>query len=238
MARARSFFLPIALLAAMTLCLPLAAQFWQQKKPAAWSSGDCKKLLTNSPWAKTYVAISDYRAIGSIQATPLRITYVAQLWSARVVREAMVRNAQLDAGYAQLGPAEKQAQDEEAAKFIAADTPDRVIVQVLFAVNKDFYAKRLNTYWQERTVATLRNVVALAGPRGRVAPVGFTPPTADKAEMQFVFPRLMEGKPIVEPGDAALALEIDMSHWGVMKGEKVRIEFAVSEMTLDGKLLY
>ena len=65
-----------------------------------WSARDCSKLLQNSPWSKmrTFTAIliqelSQPSAVPGREHAP-QISYVAMLWSALPVRQAVVRQAQ------------------------------------------------------------------------------------------------------------------------------------------------
>ncbi len=166
----------------------------------------------------------------------MRTTYVAQLWSVRLVRQAIVRIAQLDPGYRSLTPEQKKAQDTEADRFIRVESPDRIVVQVVFATNSTSGERDLRFEWQKLSLEVLKESASLAGPQGRVAPVGYTKPEVEQREFQLVFPRTLNGKRLVTESDAFLRLEFVHRGRGVLGSDRVVIEFHPKEMLWDGKL--
>lgn len=220
---------------ALLLGISAQAQAWKQKSPEQWSRKDCEKLLSDSPWARTWE-----RTGGLVvsRVTPIRTTYVAQLWSVRMLRQAIVRIAQLDSGYRSLTPEQKKAQDAEAERFIDADSPDAVVVQVVFATNSSAGERDLRVEWQKLSLEVLKERVSLVGPHGKVAPVGYTKPGVEQNEFQLVFPRTLNGKPLVQENDAFLRVEFIHPGKGILGADRVVIEFFPKDMLLDGKLTY
>ncbi len=94
----------VAILAAWVAVVPstLAQGFWANKEYQSWTLQDCQQLLKDSPWAGSYgIARVNMQVVGQPSAVAGReeaptITYVAQLWSARPIRQAIVRKQQLD----------------------------------------------------------------------------------------------------------------------------------------------
>ena len=222
-------------MAGLLLAITAQAQFWTEKKPEQWSKKDCQKLLSDSPWAKTWERSAGASAS---RATPVRATYVAQLWSVRTVRQAIVRIAQLDPFYRALSPEQKKAQDAEAERFIDTEARDTVVVQVVFATNSSAGERDLRVEWQKLSLEVLKASASLEGPTGKVAPVGYTKPAVEQREFQLVFPRTLNGKPIVTESDAFLRVEFVHPAKGILTEQHVVIEFSPKEMLLNGKLTY
>ena len=223
------------MMAGLLLAISAQAQFWAEKKPEQWSKKDCEKLLKDSPWAKTWERSAGASAS---RATPIRATYVAQLWSVRTVRQAIVRIAQLDPFYSALSPEQKKAQDAEAERFISTEARDTVVVQVVFFTNSSAGERDLRVEWQKLSLEVLKESASLEGPNGKVALVGYTKPGVEQREFQLVFPRTLNGKPIVTESDAFLRVEFVHPGKGMLAEQHVVIEFSPKEMLLDGKLTY
>lgn len=223
---------------ACSLAVLAQEKFWEGKAPENWSRKDCERLLTDSPWARgwaperaTVVTGGGRRA--SYMTGP-RVVYRVQLWSALQIRQAMVRYAELDPNYKSLPEDARKAQDAEAARFVSAQFPDTVVVQVLYWKKDPKWAE----FWQGQSVGTLKTMVHLVGPRGQAAPVYFTAPTHDKPEMQFVFPRFVEGHPLLESGDDSLTLRMDLPPFGPFLQQVVSVRFEPKDMLAGGKLVY
>lgn len=222
-------------MAGLLLAISAQAQFWTEKKPEQWSKKDCQKLLSDSPWAKTWERSAGASAS---RAIPIRATYVAQLWSVRMVRQAIVRIAQLDPGYGALTPEQKKAQDAEAERFIGSEAPDTVVVQIVFATNSSAGERDLRVEWQKLSLEVLKESASLEGPHGRVAPIGYTKPAVEQKEFQLVFPRTLNGKLLVVESDAFLRVEFIHPGKGMQAETRVVIEFSPKDMLVNGKLTY
>jgi len=199
--------------------------FWEEKPPETWSKQECVQLLTNSPWVSQWPP-------GRVPGAGFSGTYQAQLWSVRLIRQAMVRFAQLDPGYPLLTPEARKTQDEEGARFTAAEFPDTIVVQVRY-LKKD---PQWVWFWRSQTVASLQQIAYLGMADRNVAPAGYTPPTLDKAEMQFVFPRFLRGQPLTQPADALLGLQLQVPSFAGRMRETILIRFEPQRMLVEGKL--
>src|SRR5688572_11212653 len=87
----------------LVLTASAVAQLWIKKPYTEWNKGDCKKMLTDSPWIgkegtvqPLQQTVSEETAEASGRESALEIKYVAQLRSALPIRQAVVRQAQLD----------------------------------------------------------------------------------------------------------------------------------------------
>ena len=146
----------------------------------------------------------------------------------------MARYAELDPGFGNLSEEAQKNLREEASRFVRAEFPETFVVQVMYWQKDPAWV----WFWQRQSSRTLRGIVQMATPRGAVAPVHFTPPTYDKAEMQFVFPRLSRGRPVVRADDSFLDLRIQIPANNGRFRESVHIRFYPKEMKVKGTLAY
>lgn len=242
-----------------------AAEFWEKKNYKTWSEKECRKLLQDSPWAKQHTEQSQVTlpdipggrpagAISNDTADPenppeevadrvvesgARITYQAQFRSARPIRQARVRQAQLRQNYDAMTAQQKQAFDREADQFLGREFPDTVVVYVTYTASGRADPGALQQYWKSQSVETLKDKVFLSGSEGVKAPLmQFTPAEGDAPAFQFIFPRQVQERPLVGPGDKRLQLEFP--HPGVSAGgeRRIRMEFKVSKMVVGGQVVY
>lgn len=245
-----------------------AAEYWEKKKYAQWTAKECQKLLDDSPWAKKYV-LSETRITplgeSPVAAAPpsdptamsappgasdtnvgltarqpnTRLVYHVQLRSALPIRQALVRRAQLRQNYDTMMPEQKQAFDQEAAKFLNAEFPETVLVYVTFESNVDFDNRELRRYWKLQTTSTLKNFVYLVGSEGAKAPLQhFIMGEEDAQAFRFVFSRQVEGKPRVTAQDKRLQLEFIHPNLRAQGEKRVLVEFKLNKMLVDGQLTY
>lgn len=221
-----------------------AQGFWQKKEYQKWSQSECRQLLKDSPWAKSYAmgtvifeTVQQESTVAGRDATP-QITYQAQIWSARPIRQAIVRQQQLDPKYTKLSPEQKNTLDEKSAKFIDTEFPDTVVVQVIYATTSQAYERELARYWQSTSSEDLKRSINLIGAAGRFAPLQVTVAPGAGREMQLIFPRLYKGEPMIGPNDKTLGLELPHPAIGVLPGERVYIPFDVKKMIIDGKVIF
>jgi hypothetical protein len=70
--------------------------------------------------------------------------------------------------------------------------------------------------------------------QGRVQLLEYYPPSKDGTGAKFIFPRLINGRPIVQPGDK----EITLDFYVRPVDQKLRIIFKIAEMAYQGELSY
>lgn len=238
------------LLLIFSLCSLAAFQgseFWHKKEYRQWSEREVKKLLEDSPWARGYT-------LSQVHITPLqqdntdvtgrervdnpRFTYQVQFRSAQPLRQAMVRQMQLTQKYDQMAEDKKQAFDEEAGKFLAARFPDSVVVNISFTTNVQQDDRDVARHWQTQTTDTLKNSTFLISPKGeKVALQRYTVASAGRS-FQFVFPRQLEGRPLVGPQDKSIKLEFIHPRVRTASEVRVFIEFKADKMLMQGEVAY
>lgn len=243
----------------------VAAEFWEKKSYTAWSEKECRKLLTDSPWASRHTlrgqgnlpGIPDARPAGAISndtADPEnppeevadrvvesgpQVTYYVQLRSARLMREAMVRQAQLRQNYAGMTAEQKRVFDQQAEQFLNRDFGDSVVVYVTYAGGGGADLGGLQKHWKSQTADTLKDTVFLNATEGVKAPLlQYTPGEGDALAFQFVFPRQVGGKPLVTAKDKRLQLEFVHPGIGELGEKRILVEFKPNKMLVKGQLQY
>jgi hypothetical protein len=224
-----------------------SAQVWEKKPYTEWSKGDCKKVLTDSPWVgkegttqPIQQAVSEERAEAGGGASALEINYRAQLRSALPIRQAMVRQAQLDNNYDKMTDEQKKAFDDNSAKFLGTEFPDHVLLHVTYESNVPLRDRELANYWQKQAQVDYKEKFNLIGSNKRkVSPLSYEAAPGAAREFQMIFPRKgPDGEPLIGPDDKELVLEFIAPGILSQRTETYRIVFPVKKMMAGGKLSY
>ncbi len=221
----------------------LGADFWEKKQYKEWSQRDCAKMLEDSPWAKTLTLtkveiMAQETAANATMGSGQQpyVKYQAHFRSAAPIRQAMVRQMQIAQKYDSLPPEQKQEFDKKVEEFLAAGSPDAVIVHVIYMANSQTNELELARHWQSRTTDTLKNSVYLISSKGvRVPLAQYAVAQGGQHEFQFIFPRQYEGKPILGPEDKSLKLEFAYPVVDTMGDGRAFMEFKVQKMSFGGK---
>ena len=230
----------------LVLTASAMAQLWIKKPYSEWSKGDCKKMLTDSPWIgkegtvqPIQQSVTELTAEASGRESALEIKYVAQLRSALPIRQAVVRQAQLDNKYDQMTPEKKAEFDKNAAAFLHAEFPDHVLINVTYESNVPLRDRELAIYWQKQAQSDYQSKFALIGSGGRIVnPLKFEAAQGGGREFQVIFPRHVGGEPLIGPEDKELTLEFIAPEILNQGSRKFRIVYRVKNMIVDGKVLY
>ena len=247
-----------------------AEDFWVKKKYTEWSEKECTKMVTDSPWARqwsegfvnmprTYEGGAGSTATETERQANARIGYTFRLRSALPIRQALVRRGQLAQGYDKMTAEQKQAFDQQAKQFLEASFADKVVVDVEYSSNVRGFLPELANYWRSQNTGSLSDKVYLLGPKGlRASLLQYNPPRGDSRAFQLVFPRMVEGQPIVGPEDKTLQVQIQQTDLSLrflqaLKAAEqgnvqtattttslaqVLVEFKVKKMTMDGELIF
>jgi hypothetical protein len=199
------------------MCLMLVAgvqaqEFWDKKEPQTWNLKECNRLLSDSPWAKSY-------ELATVSARPLemeadrrddnvrKISYRVQIRSARPIRHAMIQRAKLNSKYDQMPAERKQAVDANAMEFLTRQFPDAIVVGVEYSASTADFDREMATYWQQQTLELLKNSTYLIARGKRIPPQQlFVSPGAGR-EFELIFPRMVDGQPIVTADDKSFVIE-------------------------------
>ncbi|MCG3160437.1 MAG: hypothetical protein JMDDDDMK_01506 [Acidobacteria bacterium] len=227
--------------------------FWQTKDYKQWTEKECKKLLDDSPWARDYtlkqVFIETLQsssmpggqpATGERERAPSsRMGYQIQLRSALPIRQAMVRQQMIAEKYDLMAPDKKQEFDERAGKFLSADFNETIMVHVRYSASVQVYDRELAQYWHNQTTETIKNTTSLIASNGqKIQPLRYTASTGAGREFQLVFPRQINGQPLIGPKDKSIKLEFKHPRVGNEGEARVLIEFKADKMTINNVVVY
>ena len=241
-----------------------AADFWEKKEYKQWSQKECAKLLEDSPWSKDF-ALMQTSVMGSKQnqesstrgqsvdrtsgdsssnatsddGQQLFIKYRVQFRSALPVRQAIVRQMQIVQKYDGLSPDQRQQFDKGAEAFLAADFADAVVVYVTYSSNSRTNDMELARYWQSQTTELLKNYIFLSNSKGeKVALTRYVAAQGGERSFQFIFPRQVNGAPLIGPKDNSLKLEFTYPIVNQMGNGRGFMEFKPEKMVVQGNLVY
>jgi hypothetical protein len=236
-----SIVLPMLFLAAV--CAAPGGEFWEKNAYRQWSQNECGKILEDSPWSKALtllkVGIMDNINKSSSNSQQPYIKYQFQLRCALPVRQAMVRQMQFDQKYDSFSPELRQEFDKKAESFLTMDFSNVVIVYVTYTANSQPNALEVTRYWQSKTTELLKNSVYLRGSKSEKTPiVRFVPPQSGQQEFQFLFPRRIDGMPIIGPQDKFIRLEFEYPVVDGIGDGRGYMEFKTEKLVFSGNLAY
>jgi hypothetical protein len=248
MRRFLCFAVPAIFLAAGSIVV--GADFWESKQYDKWSQKECGKLLEKSPWAQDFT-LTDSGLQQSTQASDdgqqFYIKYQMQFRSALPVRQAVVRQMQIAQKYDSLPAEQKQQFDEGAKKFLSTDYSNAIVIYVTYSTNLQTKAMELARYWQSQTTDLLKNSIFLRNSKGTQVPIAqFNVASGGERSFQFIFPRQVNGEPLIGLEDKSLMLEFRYPEIVVPNTFPERklgdgrgfMEFKPQKMIFQGNLAY
>ena len=231
---------------------------WAKKDWKKWSKDDCKKVLENSPWAQqwTYedakmanfssrpegttaggVGSGSTQGVGS--ESELQVAYTIQLRSALPVREAVVRQLMLANRFDNMNQEQQESFLKQTEPYLNRKYDDVIVVHVTYSSNVVEYNRGLMTFWENYPGGTVPQDAFLNTPRGEKVPVAqLIAPKGGAQEFEFIFPRVFNGKPVLEPGDKKMSVEFMSPKVGQVASSRVFVEFKVEGMMENGSLVY
>lgn len=234
--QSRAVLFAIAAIPFLGLSVALG-QVWVKKEYKNWSSKDCEKILTNSPWAKNQSIYK--RGLESDGEGGQGYTkFIVQLHSALPIRQASVRQQQLAVKYDKLPPEEKQKFDQQAASYLNADYSQKVYVKVYYETNVSAAIMDMERSWRTKTIANFQNSAFLMGSKGvRVSADGYSA-SPKESYIIFTFPRVRDGQPLLSEEDKSLILQFEYTPIQGMGDGRAQFEFKVKDMIYNGVIGY
>ncbi len=207
-----------------------------QNQPAwtNWTEKEARKFLYDSPLVRTQ---TNQGFKGPLLASPQQdslpgpkdfgpIAYI-RLLSAKPIRQAYVRQAELE---------QKNSNPqfvEQKRRFAERDFDEWIVLSVTL-MRYDLQRTLEPDEFRLATTAMLRAETWLQIDNGeRISLLEFQPPGKDGLGAKFIFPRQVNGKPVIKPGDNYLQFSSDMS-----SKLQLKCNFKVSDLKYDGKLEY
>jgi len=174
----------------------------------------------------------------------LYYSYSVRLFSALPVRRAYVRLVQLRDKYDRMSLQDKSSYDKRFDPVLSLDTSEEIIVAVDLQSNDRQLAMEVFRQLNQATRNSLSQYAYLiTDHRGRIPLKDYAPPSADGTGAKLIFPRNINGEPVVLSQDKELKLEFvvpgtsrpdDIDCTGC---HKVYIVWKVKDLLCDGQLL-
>jgi hypothetical protein len=216
-----------------------------------WDYDDCWKILDESPWVSFVQFGVKGRNTTNINGVEYsHIPYMNyRLFSSRPIRLAYARLITLRA------KVENRPMSDELKKFVDADYSDKIIISALVSLKTEVpfdntdpilpYGMTRHTYIdsnygirglqfeQPITVEELRKITYLQFKSGRkVYLQDYFKAQQGSFGAQLIFPRKIEGKPILESEQGEVELHITIN------GINQKAYFKISDLRYEGKLEY
>ena len=240
----RSLSILAVTLVACAASTALGQGFWEKKDFEKWSQGECQKLLSDSPWAKSYTlsrvlvqTLQEQAAVPG-RATNPQITYLIQFWSARPIRQALIQQGRVSEAAARMSEEQKAALKQREARFLANDFADLILVDLTYSTNTQGLEQELNHYWDSRTQEEIKQFTYIVAGGHRINPKQVNISKSGRRDIQLLFPRQVDGQALVTPQDKRISVEFEAPPIGIFAGQRILIEFYLTKMSVDGKPAY
>ncbi len=215
------------------LCSLLFAKKAWEKPFSEWSQKDVQGVLTDSPWADEYNRTRNLGGRGSGIGGEKEIfdKVTVRFFSALPIRRAYYRAILLMNDYNNL-PKEQQTQLESRVAPLLTPAGDQIVVQAEVTSNDRELIIRIDRHLATMTTDLIKQDVTLISDRlGRIQITGYTPPSNQAPGAKFMFPREIDGQPVVAPEDKEVKFE-----WYLPEIGKVVIRQKVKDMEYEGRL--
>jgi hypothetical protein len=209
---------------------------WRQ-----WTKDDVHRILSKSPWVSNCCRAPMMEA--DRRTGPLDTGFTAKIMSSQTIREALVRQMQLDTRYEKLDPARRQEVDQRIAACLNEKFDNSIVVSFAFRFADERHvnlpmtsqihlltsdgkeiAGRLSTDSIETKCGEISNEIKFL----HGAPI----------HNEIEFPRYyVDGRPTISPTDKTLRIELDFyrkSYPGNSVGES-ELDFNIDKLVNQGK---
>ena len=237
-------FAVIALIAGAALVAG-ARDRWSSKPWQKWSVDDCKNMLENSPWAQTWSASTEevltmgQSSGGTGREQEPTIYYHVQLRSALPVREAVARELEIVNKYDKMDPAKKKMIDASVSRYRSRNYDDSIVVHLEYGSNVEIYQRDLMQAWQALPSGAVPiNTYLIVDNGQKVIPQRMEVAQGAEGAVEFIFPRLVNGKPLISQLSKSFALQFMSPAIGPFVAQRAYIEYHPQKMSFDGQLSY
>jgi hypothetical protein len=227
----------VAAILAFFLAMPAVAALCEEQSVQKWSQSRAVEVLNSSPWARHETFTRVIGGVGSGVSGEKEIfnRFYVRFLSAKPIREAFARIQQLLYGYDRMGADEKQRFDQLIRPGLQLDVDRWIIVAVSFRSNDPNEESLARRFFQKETAETLKNKAFLSTEQFPQIPLaGYFPPREEGVGAKFLFPRTVDGVPVVTRAAKAIAFEL-LDVPGATP--RLRASFPVKDMTINGELV-
>jgi hypothetical protein len=169
------------------------------------------------------------------------VVYFVQIRSALPVRQAIVRQQQIDMKYDKMNDEQRSAFDTQAGQILSRKYDDSILVHVDYSKGKaaSILAGDLR-YYVQKGIEKLEAVLT-TDDGSEIKASRFDPSSKVPYSFDLVFPKSVNGAPAIKDGEKRVAVqfmspELIGAYGGMnIPRERVRVEFDLSKMSVDGK---
>lgn len=202
-----------------------------------WTLARALQILNASPWARHETFTRVIAGVGSGASGEKEIfnTFYVRFLSARPVREALARVQQIEYGYDRLADEDRDRFDRHAQENLLADFEDWIVIGVGFRSNDPNQESEVRRFLERQTSETLKNKAFLSTKLfSQVRIANYFPPRDEGIGAKFVFPRKLDGAPVVTEACDSITFELlDVP----AASPRLRAKFRVKDMVVGGKLV-
>ncbi len=218
------------------LAVAFAGQAGEQLVPK-WSLSKAVEVLNSSAWARHETFTRVIEGVGSGVSGEKEIfnTFYVRFLSAKPIREAFARIQQIQYGYERLGAAERLRFDSMIQPGLRLDVERWIVVAVSFRSNDPNEESTVRRFLQKETTETLKNRAFLSTDSFTQVPLSaYFPPREEGVGAKFVFPRNIDGAPIVSKTSREVVFEL-LDVPGATP--HLRASFSPEDMLVNGELI-
>lgn len=237
-------FVVIAMVAAGAIAAG-ARDRWSSKPWQKWSVEECKNMLQNSPWAQTWSASGEafptmgQSSEGTGREQEPMIYYYVQLRSALPVREAVARELEIVNKYDKMDPAKQKTIDASVSSYLSRNYDGSVVIHLEYGSNVEIYQRQLMQAWQSLPPGTVPLDTYLITSSGqKVTPERMELAQSAQAAVEFIFARMVNGKPLISQMDKTFAFQFMSPAIGPFVKQRAYIEYHPQKMSFDGKFSF
>jgi hypothetical protein len=236
----------LALAAMICMALPASGQDWKRKPFTEWSLSEVVKILSDSPWAQTQVEYANL--FYGVPTSTYNVTI--RLRSALPIRQALLREKQIEMNYKKFSAADKARFDQETKSFVeCSDCADYYMVTLVsLGPSRTEPPLRDKRYvWfdivgalKRFKIEDLKSKVYLANDKGeRRDLVHFIPSKGEGNEAMFVFARRDDqGRPLITITNKKFYFRIEDE---LFKGQPMSLKpftFEVERLIQNGEVIF
>ncbi|HLY59937.1 MAG TPA: hypothetical protein VKV95_04150 [Terriglobia bacterium] len=207
---------------------------WDGAPFQQWNQETVSKLFNDSPWAQEWT----HKNVGvGGGVNEQEFTFSVRVFSSEPIREAYVRMLQILNKYDSMPPDQKTSFDGRVTTpLLNADVKDQVVLAVAYKTNDQSAQRDLRRFFDNATTDTLNQQAYVFSPQlGRVDLLKYISPGSDGIGARFIYPRTVNGKPLLQPGDKELRFEF----WvGGPVNDELRVAFDGRKMIYKDELSY
>ncbi len=228
----------VAGISVLLLWLPAAAGLREEQAVTKWSQSKAVEILNSSPWARheTFTRVIEGVGSGVSGEKEIYDTFYVRFLSAKPIRDAFVRILQLQHGYDNLNVEDKQRFDQVILPALQLDVERWIVVAVSFRSNDPNEESAARRFFQKETAETLKHKAFLSTEAFPQVPIAaYFPPREEAVGAKFVFPRMIDGVPVLDKTAKKIAFEL-LDVPGATP--RLRAVFTAKDMVVNGELMY